>query len=129
MKSDSNKITKKTILLIVGVILLVVILAITTAIVLKYASPSSTNQTSQDSDTSAQAKAEYDKAQDSLAKGELPAAKTSFEKAQALYKQTHDSAHLKEIDAALSLINHSDPQTVSTKEAPTASIPASNLQK
>ena len=127
MKPDNSQNTKKTILLIVGAILVVVILAITTAIILKYMRPSADQ--AQRQDVGVQAKTEYDKAQDSLAKGDLSAAKTSFEKAQKLYEQTHDSAHLKEIDAALSLINHTSPKTAPTQQAPSASISASDIKK
>src|SRR5690349_10216085 len=111
MQTENNKNTQKTILLIIGAVLLVAILAIATTLLLKNIGPTSTNRTSQDQETIKQADMEYDKAQDSLAKGDLPTAKTSFEKAQGLYKQTNDKSHLKEIDAALSLIEHTNPKT------------------
>jgi outer membrane protein assembly factor BamD (BamD/ComL family) len=128
MKPENNKNTRKTILLIVGAILLVVILAIATTFLLKNIN-TTTNQASQDQETIKQADTEYDKAQKALATGDLPTAKTSLEKAKELYKQTNEKSHLKEIDAALSLIDHTDPQTTPTQQAPPASISASDLKK
>ena len=125
MKQDNSKGSRKTILLIIGAVFLVIIFAVTTAIILRNIRSSLPGQT-QNQDTAIQAKTEYDKAQESLTKGDLTAARTSFEKAQELYKQTNDTAHLKEIDAALSLITHTDPRTTSTKELPPASISTSD---
>lgn len=122
MKPDNKKSTRKTILLIAGAVVLVVILAVATAVILKQTRPAVNSPSNQDG--AAQAKQDYDKAQELLAKGDLPAARSSFKKAHDFYKRTNDSAHLKEIDAALSLIDHTDDQATPTQEAPAVSKPA-----
>jgi outer membrane protein assembly factor BamD (BamD/ComL family) len=115
--------TTKKILIIVTAALLIIAVAVGTVLILR--SVRSGMATQKSDDKAVQAEAAYDKAQHALKDGNYATAKASFEQAREYYNKTNDTGHLKDIEAAISLIDHASSQTTaSPPEAPGASTPA-----